>query len=139
MRSTSRTNGPRSSDAARAGLASVEIVRARERALDRAVFPHVNFQAALAGRGSGAEMPGQPILGNGLWLQVPNWAAGLSVTFPAFDIFSVNARNGLFKMVGAPSTPSDVVETRLGRFRELDAVVRPLAPRAEVDALTFAA
>src|SRR2546428_4014408 len=30
--------------------------------------------------------------GNGLWLQVPNWAVGASVTFPAFDIFSINAR-----------------------------------------------
>jgi outer membrane protein len=30
--------------------------------------------------------------GNGLWLQVPNWALGASVMFPAFDIFSINAR-----------------------------------------------
>jgi len=30
--------------------------------------------------------------GNGLWLQVPNWAIGASVTFPAFDLFSINAR-----------------------------------------------
>ena len=30
--------------------------------------------------------------GNGLWLQVPNWAVGASVTFPAFDIFNINAR-----------------------------------------------
>ncbi len=83
---------PTAHPAARAGLAAVETIRARERALDRAAFPHVNFQAALAGRGSGAEVAGQTFLGNGLWLQVPNWAAGLSVTFPAFDVFSVNAR-----------------------------------------------
>jgi outer membrane protein TolC len=83
---------PTSHPAARAGLAAVETIRARERALDRASFPHVSFQAALAGRGSGADVAGQTFLGNGLWLQVPNWAAGLSVTFPAFDIFSVNAR-----------------------------------------------
>lgn len=77
---------------ARAALAAVETVRARERVLDRSYFPHVSFQSVLAGRGSGAQVPGQPRLGDGLWLQVPNWAAGVSVTFPAFDLFSVKAR-----------------------------------------------
>src|SRR5205823_7217337 len=83
---------PKAHPAARAGLAAVEIVRAREHVLDRAYFPRVSIQSAFAGRGSGAEVPGQPLPGNGLWLQVPNWAAGVSVTFPAFDVFSVNAR-----------------------------------------------
>ena len=78
--------------AARAGLAATEVVRARERALDRSYFPHVSFQSAVAGRGSGAEVPGQPLPSDGLWLQVPNWAVGASVTFPAFDVFSVRAR-----------------------------------------------
>lgn len=77
---------------ARAALAAVETVRARERVLDRSYFPHVSFQSVLAGRGSGAQVPGQPRLGDGLWLHVPNWAAGVSVTFPAFDLFSVKAR-----------------------------------------------
>jgi outer membrane protein TolC len=86
------TPDPSSHPAARAGLAAVEVVRARERALDRSYFPHVSFQSALAGRGSGAAAPGQSLPGNGLWLQVPNWAAGVAVTFPAFDVFSVNAR-----------------------------------------------
>lgn len=83
---------PKAHPAARAGLAAVEIVRAREHVLDRSYFPHVSFQSAFAGRGSGAEVPGQPSLGNGLWLRVPNWAAGVSVTFPTFDLFSINAR-----------------------------------------------
>src|SRR6266542_84467 len=78
--------------AARAGLAVVDAVRARERALDRSYFPHVYFQSAFAARDSGAQVPGQPLPGNGLWPQVPNWAAGLQVTFPAFDLFTVNAR-----------------------------------------------
>jgi outer membrane protein TolC len=30
-----------------------------------------------------------------LWLQVPNWAVGATVTFPAFDIFSVNAHKSV--------------------------------------------
>src|SRR5947209_2281932 len=31
-------------------------------------------------------------MGNGLWLQVPNWAVGASVAFPAFDFFAASAR-----------------------------------------------
>src|SRR5713101_6102605 len=40
-------------------------------------------------------VPGVPSFGNGLWLQVPNWAVGASVTFPALDIFSINARKSV--------------------------------------------
>jgi outer membrane protein TolC len=78
--------------AARAGQAAVDVVRARERSLQRAYYPHISLQSAVAGRGSGADAPGAPSFGGGLWLQVPNWAIGASVTFPAFDFFSINAR-----------------------------------------------
>ena len=66
--------------------------RARERSLARSYFPQVTLQSAFSGRGTGADVPGLPSLGNGLWLQVPNWAVGASVTFPVFDIWSINAR-----------------------------------------------
>ena len=82
----------KSHPAARAELAAVETVHARQRLLDRSYFPHLSFQSAFVGRDSGAQVPGQLPPGNGLWPQVPNWAAGLSVTFPAFDFFTVNAR-----------------------------------------------
>jgi len=82
----------KSHPAARAGQAAVDVIRARERSVDRAYFPQITFQSAFAGRGSGADVPGVPSFGNGLWLQVPNWAIGASVTFPAFDIFSIQAR-----------------------------------------------
>ena len=78
--------------AARAGQAALDVVRARQRTLDRAYHPQITLQSALAGRGTGADVPGGRSFGNGLWLQVPNWAVGASVTFPAFDIFSINAR-----------------------------------------------
>ena len=81
--------------AARAGQAAVDVVRARERTLDRAYYPHLTLQSTFAARGTGADVPGAPSFGNGLWLQVPNWAVGASVTFPAFDIFSINARKSL--------------------------------------------
>jgi outer membrane protein TolC len=80
----------KSHPAARAGEAAVDVVRAQERALDRAYFPQVTFQSAFTGRGTGADVPGVPSFGH--WLTVPNWAIGASVTFPAFEIFSIQAR-----------------------------------------------
>ena len=82
----------KSHPAARVSQAAVDVVRARERTLDRAYYPKITLQSAFAGRGSGADVPGVASLGNGLWLQVPNWAIGASVTFPAFELFSINAR-----------------------------------------------
>jgi len=81
--------------AARVDLAALEVVQARERVLDRTYVPRVTAQAAFSARGSGAQAPNLPPLGNGLWWQVPNWAAGVSVTFPLFDVFSVKARRGV--------------------------------------------
>jgi outer membrane protein TolC len=78
--------------AAQFNQASIDAVRARQQALDRAYFPTVTFQSVYSGRGTGAEVPGQPSLGSGAWLQVPNWAIGATVAFPAFDLFSINAR-----------------------------------------------
>jgi outer membrane protein len=78
--------------AAQIAEASVNVVRARERALARAYYPRLSFQSAFAGRGTGAELPGQASLGSGAWLQVPNWAVGASLTFSAFEIFPINAK-----------------------------------------------
>jgi outer membrane protein len=78
--------------AAHAGQAAVDAVRARERALDRAYYPTVTLLSSFSGRGTGARVPGLPSFGNGAWLQVPNWAIGFAVAFPAFDVFSIDAR-----------------------------------------------
>lgn len=78
--------------AAQAGLAAVETVRARERVLARSVLPRLTFQSAIAARGSGAPLEGQIAAGDGLWPNVSNWAAGISVTFPLLDVFTVVPR-----------------------------------------------
>jgi outer membrane protein TolC len=78
--------------ALRVSLAQIAVVEAREQVLDRAYRPRLSLQAALFGRGSGAEVPGQSSLGDGLWLQVPNWALGATLSFPAFDLFPLRAR-----------------------------------------------
>jgi outer membrane protein TolC len=78
--------------AARVEAAAIAAVEARQRSLSRSYLPHIDIQSALSGRGSGAVLPGQSIVSNGLSLEVANWAVGVSVTFPAFDVFSARAR-----------------------------------------------
>lgn len=81
---------PDAHPALRADLAAIDTVRARARAIDRAYFPRVSLQGAFSGRGSGAEVPGvsatAPAFG------VPNWAVGVAVNVPVFDLFAAHAR-----------------------------------------------
>ncbi|HKA22070.1 MAG TPA: TolC family protein [Blastocatellia bacterium] len=72
--------------------ATVDIIRARERILDRSYFPRFNFQSAFFGRGTGLPFNGQTDTTNGLLPETPNWAAGISVTFQLFDLFSIRAK-----------------------------------------------
>jgi len=73
--------------------ATVEEVRAREKVLDRSIFPRFNLQGAVYARGTGAHPDGTtggPA--SGLGPNIQNWGLGLTVTFPAFDLFSIRAR-----------------------------------------------
>jgi outer membrane protein TolC len=74
---------------AAAANAQADEVRARDRALERSYFPRVELQSAVAGRGVNRDVEGNP---SGLGLTVPNWAIGLTVTFPSFEIFRTEAR-----------------------------------------------
>jgi outer membrane protein len=79
--------------AAAAQRARVEEARARERVVEHSYYPRLDFQSTVYGRGSGANTDGSVATGlNGLGLERGNWAAGLTVSFPALDIFSVRAR-----------------------------------------------
>jgi outer membrane protein len=77
--------------AARAAAASIDVVRARERALERSTLPKIALQSAFSARGTGAVLAGINS-SDGLWPNVPNWAAGVSVTFPVVDVLSVRPR-----------------------------------------------
>jgi len=77
---------------ARAQAASVESAQARERVLDRSYFPRFNFQSAVFGRGTGARIDGSFDNSKGLYPNTGNWVAGMTITFPAFDIFGIRAR-----------------------------------------------
>jgi outer membrane protein TolC len=77
---------------AHAQEAALETVRSREQALERSYFPRVNFQTTFFARGAVA-----PALtgagGDGLLPDTSNWGAGLTFTFPVFDIFGIRARH----------------------------------------------
>jgi outer membrane protein TolC len=73
--------------------ALVEQVKAQKQALDRSFVPRFFTQAALSGRGSGANPDGTDATGlNGLGLERMNYAAGVTVTFPLFGYFSIRAQ-----------------------------------------------
>jgi outer membrane protein len=81
---------------AEAQNARVQELRSETQILDRSYFPKLNFQSAIYGRGTGANVNGTFQGGsNGLGLDRYNWAAGLTVTFPVFDIFSIRARKSI--------------------------------------------
>src|SRR5205823_4597898 len=73
--------------------AAIETVRAREHVLDRAYVPRFNFQSAFFARGTGALANGTFQGGaHGLFPTTPNFVVGMTVTFPAFDVFSIRER-----------------------------------------------
>ncbi len=73
--------------------AAVEEVRSREKALDRSYYPRFNLEATSYARGTGIDPNG--VTGgaaSGLGPNIQNWAVGMNVTFPAFDLPSIRAR-----------------------------------------------
>ena len=75
-----------------AQTAALDVVSARQHALDRAYFPRFNFQTSLYGRGTGALINGQLDNAKGVYPDTANWATGLTVTFAISDIFGIRAR-----------------------------------------------
>jgi outer membrane protein len=76
-----------------AQIAAVDEVKAREKALDRSLYPRFTLQGTMYARGTGVQSDG--VTGNavsGLGPNTQNWALGMSVTFPLFDRYSIRAR-----------------------------------------------
>jgi outer membrane protein len=107
--------------------ARIAQVQAREIALSKSYFPKFSLQATVSGRGTGAEANGLIDSGaTGLWLQRMNWAAGVQVTFPIMQIFSlreqkrVEAANEETERARFDQTTQDI-SAQVGRARaELD-------------------
>jgi hypothetical protein len=76
--------------------ARVEEAQARVHILDRSYYPKFYFQSSVYGRGSGWNPAGNFEGGTtGLGPDRSNWAAGLTVTFPVFDIFAIRSRKAV--------------------------------------------
>lgn len=70
--------------------ARVDEIKAEKHVLDRSYFPRFDVQSTIYGRGTGANTDGTVQTGTGgLGLDRSNWAAGLTVTFPVSEIFSI--------------------------------------------------
>jgi outer membrane protein TolC len=65
-------------------------------ALERSYYPKLYLQSVVMGRGSGVDPTGRFLGGSdGLGPDRANWAVGLSVTFPLFDIFSIKSKKSV--------------------------------------------
>ena len=75
-----------------AQAAAVETAQARERLVDHSYFPRFNLQTAVFGRGTSALVNGNFDYSQGWYPSTGNWAVGITISFPAFDIFGIRAR-----------------------------------------------
>jgi len=72
---------------------AVSEVQAREKALDRSWYPRFNVEAASYARGTGIQASGATGgAASGLGPNTQNWAVGMTVTFPLFELASLKAR-----------------------------------------------
>ena len=82
-------------------VAEVQRARVQEsqslvHALDRSYYPKLYLQSVVMGRGSGVDPTGKFLGGTeGLGPDRANWAAGLTMTFPVFDVFSIKSKKAV--------------------------------------------
>lgn len=75
-----------------AATRAVTVTELKREVTERTFRPRIYFNGALAARASGANVDGTIDGSHGLWPDVPNWAAGLTVSFPFFDRAANKAR-----------------------------------------------
>jgi len=75
-----------------AQTAAIDTSRSREKLLDRSWVPRFNWQTAVFSRGSGARLDGTFDNSKGWYPNAFNYATGVTISFPVFDIFGLRAR-----------------------------------------------
>lgn len=75
-------------------LADVDIAKARLHRLDRTWYPHLWYESAIWGRGSGNRQVIQPVA-DGIVPKTGNWAVGLTLQFPLIEYFKVKANKSV--------------------------------------------
>jgi outer membrane protein len=82
--------------AAEVQRARVQESQSLVRAIERSYYPKLYLQSVVMGRGSGVDPTGKFLGGSeGLGPDRANWATGVSVTFPVFDIFSIKSKKAV--------------------------------------------
>ncbi len=112
--------------------AAEEAIKAAEARLDstsRLFRPKLFFNAAVATRASGANVDGTFDHSRGLWPDVPNWAAGITVTFPFLDMPAQRGR------LRAQSAQADAAQARLAGTTQRSRT-EVLQARVMIDAAT---
>jgi outer membrane protein TolC len=73
--------------------AAISEVKSREKVLARSYYPRLYLEGAAFARGTGVQSDGRTGGGaSGLGPNIQNWSLGATVTFPAFDWFSIHAK-----------------------------------------------
>ena len=102
----------------------VQELRYQVKVLDRSYYPKFNVQSAVYGRGTGANTDGTFQGGaNGLGVDRSNWAVGLTVTFPLFDILSIHDRKKIEQANQLAETAryDQTVQDLTGQLRKAEA------------------
>jgi len=127
---------------AKAEAARVDELKSQVRVVDRSFYPKFNVQSAVYGRGTGANTDGTLQGGaNGLGLDRSNWAVGLTVTYPLFEIFSLRDR----KKIEEANERAEVarydrtVQDLTGQLRKARASLEGAASVAEATPVELAA
>jgi outer membrane protein len=120
-----------------AQTAAVDAARSREKVLDHSYFPRFNWQTAVFGRGTGAKLDGTFDNSNGMFPNTFNWATGMTVSFPVFDIFGLRARRKAeANNIAAEKARYDLVintlKTQDARARKLVDSARRVAENTQV-------
>src|SRR5262249_17770770 len=111
--------------------------QARERVLDRSYFPRFNLQSAVFGRGTGARIDGSFDNSRGLYPNTGNWVAGMTITFPAFEIFGIQAGppvgcNNLLTETAKDDQTIQTLKTQDARARALVEGARRIAENTPI-------
>ncbi len=109
-----------------AQLATADIFRKRQDALDRSWVPRFNLQAGYFARGSGWDNQGNRQGGGaGLAPDVPNVAGGLTMTFALFDFASIRAERSIehHNEQAERATYDQVIQALTGKYAKAAATV----------------
>lgn len=92
--------------------------------LDRSYYPKLYFESSAFGRGSGLDPPGNFLGGTaGLSPDRVNWAVGVMVTFPVFDIFTIRSKKAVESANERAETAryDQTLQDLTGQFRKAQA------------------